>query len=105
MEYCMAAASSPFAPPNCSRSILPKAGSGVPTSTVYINSFTWWYTGLSLGFPLRFDLEFRRRARSGYAGLAICDECSLRVARLAPRGLGAVAEFDGSRLLKDRLGD
>jgi hypothetical protein len=30
----MAAANSPLAPPNCSRSMLPKRGSGVPTRTV-----------------------------------------------------------------------
>ena len=28
MEYCIAAASSPFAPPNCSSSMLPNLGSG-----------------------------------------------------------------------------
>src|SRR5438105_3448049 len=43
MEYCIAAASSPFAPPNCSSSILPNRGSGVPTFTVYISFFMWWY--------------------------------------------------------------
>ena len=31
------AASSPFAPPNCSSSILPNWGSGLPTFTVYIS--------------------------------------------------------------------
>src|SRR5688572_11586014 len=45
MEYCIAAASSPLAPPNCSSSMLPKAGSGVPTRTVYISFLTWWYMG------------------------------------------------------------
>jgi hypothetical protein len=32
-RYCMAAASSPFAPPNCSRSMLPNFGSGISTRT------------------------------------------------------------------------
>ncbi len=32
-----------FAPPNCSSSMLPNRGSGVPTFTVYINFFMWWY--------------------------------------------------------------
>ena len=36
----IAAASSPFAPPNCSRSILPKRGSGSSTRTVYISFLT-----------------------------------------------------------------
>ena len=40
-EYCMAAASSPFAPPNCSSSIRPNFGSGVPTRTVYMSFLTW----------------------------------------------------------------
>src|SRR5690349_13352832 len=39
----MAAASSPLAPPNCSSSMFPNRASGVPTRTVYINVFTWWY--------------------------------------------------------------
>src|SRR5581483_2114934 len=43
MEYCMAAASSPFARPNCSSSMLPKRGSGTPIRTVYINCLTGWY--------------------------------------------------------------
>src|SRR4051812_41644245 len=42
-EYWSAAASSPLAPPNCSRSMLPNFGSGVSTRTVYINCLTWWY--------------------------------------------------------------
>ena len=41
IEYCIAAASSPFAPPNCSSSMLPNRGSGVPTLTVYISFFMW----------------------------------------------------------------
>ena len=36
----LAAASSAFAPPNCSRSILPKAGSGSSTRTVYMSFLT-----------------------------------------------------------------
>src|SRR5579883_2526554 len=43
MEYCIAAANSPFAPPNCSSSMLPNRGSGAPTWSVYISSLTWWY--------------------------------------------------------------
>jgi len=43
----MAAGNSPFAYLNCSSSMLPKRGSGVPTLTVYINFFTWWYTKFS----------------------------------------------------------
>src|ERR1041384_4555862 len=39
----MAAASSPFAPPNCSNNIFPKRGSGVPTFTVYMSFLMWWY--------------------------------------------------------------
>ena len=39
----MAAANSPLAPPNCSNNMLPKRGSGVPTFTVYISFFRWWY--------------------------------------------------------------
>jgi len=31
IEYCMAAASSPLAPPNCSSSMLPNFGSGSST--------------------------------------------------------------------------
>src|SRR5215208_3611051 len=48
MEYCMAAASSPFAPPNCSSNIFPKRGSGSSTRTVYMSFLTWWY----MGWPL-----------------------------------------------------
>jgi hypothetical protein len=40
MEYCMAAASSPLAPPNCSSTMLPKRGSGAPMWTVYISCLT-----------------------------------------------------------------
>ena len=40
-EYCMAAASSPLAPPNCSRSMLPNLGSGVPIRTVYMSFLMW----------------------------------------------------------------
>ena len=40
-EYCMAAASSPLAPPNCSSSMLPNLGSGSSTRTVYISFLTW----------------------------------------------------------------
>src|SRR5258705_3042278 len=47
MEYCIAAASSPLAPPNCSSNILPKRGSGLPTFTVYISFFMWWYIRIS----------------------------------------------------------
>src|SRR5688572_21064459 len=43
MEYCIAAANSPFAPPNCSSSMFPNRGSGWSTRTVYISFFTWWY--------------------------------------------------------------
>ena len=39
-EYCIAAASSPLAPPNCSSSMLPKRGSGSSTRTVYMSFFT-----------------------------------------------------------------
>ena len=46
MEYCIAAASSPFAPPNCSSSMFPNRGSGVPTLTVYISFLIWWYISL-----------------------------------------------------------
>lgn len=43
IEYCIAAASSPFAPPNCSKSIFPNRGSGSSTRTVYMSFLTWWY--------------------------------------------------------------
>lgn len=41
IEYCIAAASSPLAPPNCSSSMLPKRGSGSSTRTVNISFLTW----------------------------------------------------------------
>ncbi len=41
IEYCMAAASSPLAPPNCSRSIRPNRGSGSPIRTVYMSFLMW----------------------------------------------------------------
>jgi hypothetical protein len=37
-EYGIAATSSPFAPPHCSSSLLPKRGSGGPTRTVNMSS-------------------------------------------------------------------
>jgi nucleoside-diphosphate-sugar epimerase len=40
-EYCMAAASSPFAPSYCSSSMVPNRGSGSSTRTVYMSFFTW----------------------------------------------------------------
>jgi hypothetical protein len=39
-RYCIAAASSPLAPPNCSSSMFPNAGSGSSTRTVYISFLT-----------------------------------------------------------------
>lgn len=38
-----AAPNSPFAPPNCSSSIFPNFGSGIPISMVYINVLIRWY--------------------------------------------------------------
>src|SRR5690606_29963880 len=61
-EYCIAAASSPLAPPNCSSNILPNAGSGTSTLTVYISFLTWWYMGPP-GTPLSWRCA-RYRARS-----------------------------------------
>ena len=40
-EYSIAAANSPFAPPNCSRSMFPNRTSGSSTRTVNISFFTW----------------------------------------------------------------
>src|ERR1700756_912028 len=58
MVYCIAAASSPLAPPNCSRRRLPNFASGVPILTVYMSFLMWWYIEpqIALGF---------RRALSG----------------------------------------
>src|SRR5437868_814982 len=55
MEYCIAAASSPFAPPNCSSNMLPNSGSGSSTRTVYISFLMWWY----IDFSIEVELEPR----------------------------------------------
>ena len=41
VKYCMAAASSPFSPPNCSNNRLAKKGSGRETLALNCRSFTW----------------------------------------------------------------
>src|SRR6188508_1965935 len=107
MEYCIAAASSPLAPPNCSSSMFPNLGSASSTRTVYISFFTWWYmssppaiVGLNYDHSLsRYEALDDQRPRSG--GSLVNDHRDLiEVAELNSR-LSPIAMRTCQRMVRD----
>src|SRR5579883_2962494 len=95
----MAAASSPFAPPNCSRSMFPNRGSGSSTRTVNINFFTWWnITSPPDGGPgERWPRGGRGRGSNDLADLVLDDRLDDVPAVLlaADQGLGEAEGLPG----------